>query len=324
LFITHKLDEIMRAANRVTVLRKGRCIGTVEVAGATKEDLSEMMVGRKVSLEVEKPPVQLGGEILRVEHLSVKSPGSGKNVVNDVSFTVRAGEIVCVAGVDGNGQSELVYALTGMMPPAAGHVTLAGKEVTHESIRRHTVDGMAHIPEDRQKYGLVLDYNLAYNLVLQSYFKPRFSHAGFLKYDAIYEYADTLIGRFDIRSGQGAATLVRSMSGGNQQKAILAREIDSDPKLLIAVQPTRGLDVGAIEYIHGQLVAQRSAGKGVLLVSLELDEVMNVSDRILVLFEGEIVADVDPRAVTFQELGLYMAGAKRMTPEEMAERGHGA
>ncbi len=311
LFITHKLNEIKAVADRCTVLRKGRCIGTVDVASTSKEELSEMMVGRKVSLEVEKPPAHPAGVVLGVQGLTVKNKTSSKNHVDDVSFEVRAGEIVCVAGIDGNGQSELVYALTGMLPVEAGTIVLNGEDITRESIRRRSVEGMAHIPEDRHKHGLVLDYNLAYNLVLQSYFMPPFEKHGFLRYDDIYKYADELIGKFDIRSGQGAKTITRSMSGGNQQKAIVAREIDRDPKLLIAVQPTRGLDVGAIEYIHKQLVAEREKGCAVLLVSLELDEVMNVSDRILVMYEGQIVADVNPGDVTFQELGLYMAGSKK-------------
>lgn len=311
LFITHKLDEIKRVADSCTVLRKGKYIGTVDVADTSKEELSEMMVGRKVSLRVEKPEVETGEVLLDVKGLTVHNKTTGKNVVNNFSLQVRAGEIVCIAGIDGNGQSELVYALTGMMPAESGKVQLRGEDITHTSIRHRSVEGMSHIPEDRHKHGLVLDYPLAYNLVLQSYFTPRFQHAGFLKYDAIYAYADELIERFDIRSGQGRNTVVRSMSGGNQQKVIVAREIDREPKVLIAVQPTRGLDVGAIEYIHKQLVEQRSEGKGVLLVSLELDEVMNISDRILVIFEGELVADVRPQDVTFQDLGLYMSGARR-------------
>lgn len=314
LFITHKLDEIKKVADRCTVLRKGRYIGTVDVASTSKEELSEMMVGRKVNLQVEKPPAELGKVILKVDGLTVKEKDHHKNKVNNVSFEVRAGEIVCVAGIDGNGQSELVYALTGMMPAAAGKVELGGVDITSAPIRQRYTGGLSHIPEDRHKHGLILDYNLAYNLVLQSYFKPEFQRAGFLKYDKIYDYADMLIEKFDIRSGQGSHTLVRSMSGGNQQKAIVAREIDSNPDLLVAVQPTRGLDVGAIEYIHKQLVQQRTQGKAVLLVSLELDEVINVSDRILVMYEGEIVADVDPAKVSYQELGLYMAGAKRGEP----------
>ena len=309
LFITHKLNEIKEAADRCTVLRKGRYIGTVEVADTSKEELSEMMVGRKVSLSVEKPDAQTGGVILNVSNLTVKSKASGKNIVSGVTFNVRAGEIVCIAGIDGNGQSELVYALTGMMDADSGSIMLNGKEICGESIRSIGVAGMAHIPEDRHKHGLVLDYNLAYNLVLQKYFMPQFEKSGFLKYDEIYKYADGLIEKFDIRSGQGARTPARSMSGGNQQKAIVAREIDREPDLLIAVQPTRGLDVGAIEYIHSRLIGERTKGRGVLMVSLELEEVMNVSDRILVIYEGRIVADVNPKEVTYQELGLYMAGA---------------
>lgn len=311
LFITHKLNEIKAVADRCTVLRKGKYIGTVDVATTSKEEMSEMMVGRKVNLKVDKKDCAPGKTIFEVRGLGVKNKHTGKMVVNDVTFDVRAGEVVCIAGIDGNGQSELVYALTGLLPADTGTVTLSGKDLTRASIRERTVSGMGHIPEDRHKHGLVLDYNLAYNMVLQSYFTPRFQKQGFLKYDEIYRYADDMIGKFDIRSGQGNRTITRSMSGGNQQKAIIAREVDRNPELLIAVQPTRGLDVGAIEYIHRRLIAERDSGKGVLLVSLELDEVMNVSDRILVIYEGEIVADLDPKQVTIQELGLYMAGSKR-------------
>ena len=311
LFITHKLNEIKAVADRCTVLRKGKYVGTVEVSETSKEQMSEMMVGRKVNLQIDKKEAELGDVIFDVQNLSVKSPYTEKMVVNNVSFSIRAGEIVCIAGIDGNGQSELVYALTGLIPMDSGSIRLNNKDITHASIRERNVSGLGHIPEDRHKHGLVLDYNLAYNLVLQSYFSSRFQSNGFLKYDEIYKYADSLIDKFDIRSGQGAHTIARSMSGGNQQKAIVAREIDRIPELLIAVQPTRGLDVGAIEYIHKKLVAERDGGKGILLVSLELDEVMNISDRILVIYEGEIVADLTPKEVTVQELGLYMAGSKR-------------
>ncbi|RPF47621.1 nucleoside ABC transporter ATP-binding protein [Hydrogenoanaerobacterium saccharovorans] len=311
LFITHKLNEIKAVADRCTVLRKGKYIGTVNVADTSKEQMSEMMVGRKVNLQVEKKDVRQGEVIFKTQNLSVKNKLTSKMVVNNVSLNVHAGEIVCIAGIDGNGQSELVYALTGLIHPDSGTIELKGKDITQSTIRERNIGGIGHIPEDRHKHGLVLDYNLAYNLVLQSYFTPQFQNHGFLKYDEIYKYADTLIDKFDIRSGQGTRTITRSMSGGNQQKAIVAREIDRDPDLLIAVQPTRGLDVGAIEYIHKKLVAERDEGKGILLVSLELDEVMNVSDRILVIYEGEIVAELDPKTVTVQELGLYMAGSKR-------------
>jgi len=313
LFITHKLDEIKAAADRCTVLRKGKCMGTVDVASVSKEELSELMVGRKVNLSVEKAEQQPGETILKVENLTVTRKNAskeafGKAMVNNVSFEVRAGEIVCIAGIDGNGQQELVYTLAGMIEPDGGRIFFENEEITHSDIRSR---GMAHIPEDRHKHGLVLDYNLAFNLVLQNYYTPQFQKRGFLKFNKIYEFAENLIDKFDIRTGQGAYTVTRSMSGGNQQKSIIAREISRDSRLLIAVQPTRGLDVGACEYIHKQLVAERSKGRGVLLVSLELDEVMDISDRILVIFEGKLVADVKPKDVTFKDLGLFMAGSAK-------------
>lgn len=310
LFITHKLDEIKEVADRCSVLRKGQMVAhEVDVAVTPKEALSEMMVGRKVSLELDKKEANIGETLLQVRNLSQK--GETKQLLKDISFDVKAGEILCIAGIDGNGQTDLVYALTGLSTPDSGHIIMDGQDISQASIRQRTETGISHIPEDRHKHGLVLEYPLAYNAVLQSYYQPAFNQTGFLKKSAIYNYANKLIERFDIRSSQGAETTTRSMSGGNQQKIILAREIERDPKLVIAVQPTRGLDVGAIEYIHSQLLAQRDAGKAVLLVSLELEEVMNLSDRILVMFEGEIVADVNPKDVTFSDLGLYMSGAKR-------------
>ena len=264
LFISHKLNEIMEVSDRVTVLRKGRYVGTVDTTSTTQEELSRMMVGRPVQLVVEKDPAKPADPVLKVEHLSVPSRLYKRDAVKDVSFTARAGEIVCIAGIDGNGQTDLVYALTGLEKPSGGKITLCGHDITHAAIRERSHAGMSHIPEDRHK-----------------------------------------------RSGQGPVTIARSMSGGNQQKAIVAREIDRDKPLIVAVQPTRGLDVGAIEYIHGELVKQRDEGKAVLLVSLELDEVMNLSDRILVMYEGQIVGEFDPKQTTVEELGLYMAGAKR-------------
>ena len=311
LFITHKLAEIMAVADRCTVLRKGQCIGTVDVAGTTQEELSRMMVGRPVSLVVDKQERDPGEVILEVEHVTVPSKAHKNNAVKDVSFKVRSGEIVCLAGIEGNGQTEFAYALTGLEKPSAGAFRLKGADITHAPIRERSKSGMSHIPEDRHKHGLVLDYTLAQNLVLQRYWQPEFQSRGSIKFGAVRQYAERLIEQYDIRSGQGPDTPARSMSGGNQQKAIVAREIDKDPELLVAIQPTRGLDVGAIEYIHKQLVAQRDEGKGVLLISLELDEVMNVSDRILVMYEGEIVGEFDPKTTTVEELGLYMAGAKR-------------
>ena len=311
LFISHKLNEIMAVADRCTVLRKGKYIGTVEVANTTKEELSRMMVGRDVEFAVHKEDAKPGDVILDVKDMTVASKMHKNNAVKDVSFTVHAGEIVCIAGIDGNGQTELVYGLTGLEPVKGGTVTLKGKDITHASIRERSVSGMSHIPEDRHKHGLVLDYSLEDNMILQRYFEPEFtSKGGTLKRANIRSYANRLIDQYDVRSGQGAITKARSMSGGNQQKAIIARELDKSPDLLIAVQPTRGLDVGAIEYIHKQLVAQRDAGHAVLLVSLELEEVMTVPDRILVMYEGEIVGELDPKKTTVEELGLYMSGAK--------------
>lgn len=401
LFITHKLNEIMAVADRCSVLRKGKYIGTVEIKDTTKEELSEMMVGRQVKFEVDKDEAIPGDVVLDVDKLCVESKIHKKLAVKDVSFQVHAGEIVCIAGIDGNGQTELVYGITGLeklapnvkeeveehvekpvwqklkevekqeraklfftqcgeqlkfffvelgkkiwkklkkfgetvaakavalwnklvllfnknkaqeLDPNAdvkGRITLCGQDITKAPIRKRSKTGMSHIPEDRHKYGLVLDYTLEQNMVLQRYWQKEFEKAGFIKKKAVRKYSDKLIEQYDVRSGQGSVTMVRSMSGGNQQKAIVARELDREHKLLIAVQPTRGLDVGAIEYIHSQIVKDRDAGAGVLLVSLELDEVMNLSDRILVMYEGEIVGELDPKKTTVQELGLYMAGAKR-------------
>ncbi len=311
LFITHKLNEIMAVADRCTVLRKGKYVGVVDIAGTTKEELSRMMVGRDVQLEVEKAPAKPGEVILDVQDVTIPSATHKKNAVKDVTFQVRAGEIVCLAGIEGNGQTEFVYGLTGLEKVSGGRISFCGKDITHASIRERSKDGMSHIPEDRHKHGLILDYTLENNMVLQRYWQPEFQNHGFIRKDKVREYSDRLIGQYDVRSGQGSVTIARSMSGGNQQKAIIAREIDRDPKLLVAVQPTRGLDVGAIEYIHRQIVAQRDAGKAVLLVSLELDEVMNLSDRILVMYEGEVVGEFDPKTTTVQELGLYMAGARK-------------
>ena len=311
LFITHKLNEIMAVADRCTVLRKGKYIGTVDIKDTDKQALSNMMVGRPVQLQVQKEESHPGDTVLAVKNLTVASKTSKKDAVKDVSFDVRAGEIVCIAGIDGNGQTELVYGITGLEKASQGKISLCGKDISKCSIHDRSAAGMSHIPEDRHKHGLVLDDSLENNIVLQRFREDRFQQLGFIKKAAVREYADSIIEQYDVRSGQGAITTARSMSGGNQQKAIIGRELDRGNPLLIAVQPTRGLDVGAIEYIHSQLVAQRDAGKAVLLVSLELDEVMNLSDRILVMYEGEIVGELDPKKTTVQELGLYMAGAKR-------------
>ena len=319
LFITHKLNEIMAVSDRVSVLRKGKYIGTVETKNTTKQELSAMMVGRPVQLEIQKAPAKPGDVILDVQNMTVASRLHRNNAVKDVSFQVRSGEIVCIAGIDGNGQTELVYGLSGLEKTTGGRITLCGEDITHASIKKRNQSGLSHIPEDRHKHGLVLDDTLENNMVLQNYLDPRFQKMGFINRPAVRQYAERIIEQYDVRSGQGPVTVARSMSGGNQQKAIIGREIDRDTPLLIAVQPTRGLDVGAIEYIHGQLVAQRDAGKAELLVSLELEEVMNLSDRILVMYEGEIVGELDPRQTTVQELGLYMAGAKRNTNAEKGD-----
>ena len=312
LFISHKLNEIMAVADRVTVLRKGKYIGTVETTDTDKQSLSNMMVGRPVQLEVVKETARPGDAVLRVENLVVPSKGHKRNAVNNVSFEVHAGEILCIAGIDGNGQTELVYGLTGLEKSGGGSVTLCGHDISHASIRQRGTQ-MSHIPEDRHKHGLVLDFTLEQNMVLQRFQEPQFQHMGFIDRGAVRSYAEHLIEQYDVRSGQGPVTIARSMSGGNQQKAIIAREIDREKPLIVAVQPTRGLDVGAIEYIHSQLVAERDKGRAVLLVSLELDVVMSLSDRIFVMYEGEIVGELDPKATNVQELGLYMAGAKRTT-----------
>ncbi|MGJ0845823.1 ABC transporter ATP-binding protein [Tissierella praeacuta] len=321
LFITHKLNEIMEVADRCTVLRKGKYIGTVDIKDTNKEELSRMMVGRDISFKVDKKKMDVGEIVLSVKNITVPSKTHKNNAVKNISFNIKAGEIVCIAGIDGNGQTEFVNALTGLDRPSSGTITLKGKDITKASVRQRSISGMSHIPEDRHKHGLVLDYKLEENLVLQRYWQPEFQKRGFIKFDAVRKYSKKLIEKYDIRSGQGPITVVRSMSGGNQQKAIIAREIDKEHELLVAVQPTRGLDVGAIEYVHKQLVARRDAGKAVLLVSLELEEVMNVPDRILVMYEGEIVGELDPKTTTVQELGLYMSGAKRDIVKEINDAG---
>lgn len=319
LFISHKLDEIKEVADRCTILRKGKCIATVDVASVSKEELSEMMVGRKVNLKVDKAPAKVGNVVLEVRNLSVAGERGHKDKVNNVSFDVRAGEIVCIAGIDGNGQSELIKGITGTKPLKSGTVKIDGQDFTHKSIRYKNTHGISHIPEDRHRDGLILDYDMEKNMVLQEYFESRFSHSGFLKGKEIAQYTDELIDEYDIRSMSGGTSIVRNMSGGNQQKIIIAREMTKQHKLMIAVQPTRGLDVGAIEYIHKSIVKQRDMGIGVLLVSFELEEVMNLADRILVMFEGEIVGEfTDIQNLDLNELGLYMAGGKRMNLKEVA------
>ncbi len=310
LFISHKLNEIMAVSDRVSVLRKGKYIGTVNTNETSAQELSNMMVGRPVQLELEKDEAKPTDVVLTLDNISIASRTNKSDAVKNVSFKVRAGEILCIAGIDGNGQSELVYGITGLSKITSGKLDLNGHDITNSSIRDRN-NNLSHIPEDRHKHGLVLDFSLEQNMVLQGYKEDRFHNMGFINREAVRAYSDELIEKFDVRSGQGSVTIARSMSGGNQQKAIVARELDRQKPLIIAVQPTRGLDVGAVEYIHQQLISERDKGKAVLLVSLELEEVMSLSDRILVMYEGEIVGELDPKKTTVQELGLYMAGAVR-------------
>jgi len=309
--ITHKLNEIKAVADRCTILRKGKYVDTVDVKTTSNEVLAEKMVGRKVTFGVDKKPAQPKETVLKIENLSVYNPITKHDIVKNMSFEVKRGEILTIAGIEGNGQTELVHGIAGLKPLSSGQIILNDNDITHATIRERNLAGISHIPEDRQKHGLVLEYSLENNLILQSYFTENFQKNGFLKFDAIRENANKVIEQYDIRSGKGATTGVRSMSGGNQQKTIVGREIERDTDLLIAVQPTRGLDVGAIEFIHKQLVEQRDQGKAVLLISLELDEVMNLSDRIIVMYEGEAVGEFDPKETTENELGLYMSGSKR-------------
>ena len=316
IFITHKLEEIKKIADRVTVLRKGKYIGTEDVEGLSVADMSEMMVGHKIDLHIHKQELPLGDVVLEIDNLSVDSKEHDYDALKNVSFKLHRNEIVSIAGIEGNGQHELAYVIAGLQHSKNGTIKLNGKDITNDTIRKRNIAGIAHIPEDRHRDGLVLDFNLYYNVSLKKYFNKPFNKDGFLQFDKMREYADQLVQKFDIRSSRGSDSQVRSMSGGNQQKVILAREIDTNSDLLMAVQPTRGLDVGAIRYIHEQLVAQRDSGKSVLLISYELSEIMNISDRILVMHHGEIVGEFKPSEVTQQELGLYMAGAKRGTDNE--------
>ncbi|MBE0700848.1 MAG: ABC transporter ATP-binding protein [Acholeplasmataceae bacterium] len=309
ILITHKLNEIKQVADRCTVLRRGKMIKTFDVKDYTIGQMAEMMVGRDISFEVNKDDITPGKKVLEVKHLSVFA--EHKNLVNNVSFDVHEGEIVGIAGIDGNGQTELIQSISGLRPFQEGTILLEDKDISKASIRKKYELGVAHIPEDRQKHGVILDFDLASNLILQNFYTKQFQKAFFLRFDQISQHADDLIERFDIRSEKGAKTTMRSMSGGNQQKSIVAREIEKAHKLLIAVQPTRGLDVGAIEYIHSQLLHERKEGKAILMVSLEIDEVIDISDRILVMYEGEIVANVLSKDTNVNELGLFMLGEKR-------------
>ncbi|MFC4320120.1 ABC transporter ATP-binding protein [Litchfieldia salsa] len=309
ILITHKLKEIMEVCDRCTVIRKGEGIGTVNVSETNEDQLASLMVGREVNFSVAKVDSKPGKDVLVIENLIVHDARNIPSVKN-LSLTVKAGEILGIAGVDGNGQTELIEAVTGLRKAKSGSIKLNDKQIMNQSTRKITEAGVGHIPQDRHKHGLVLDFTVGENIVLQTYYKEPFSKFGILNFSNIFEQAKRLIKEFDVRT-PSEQTHARALSGGNQQKAIIAREVDRSPDLLIAAQPTRGLDVGAIEFIHSKLIEERDKGRAVLLVSLELDEVMNVSDRIAVIYEGEIVDIVDPKTTNEQELGLLMAGGKK-------------
>ncbi|WP_136603999.1 ABC transporter ATP-binding protein [Paenibacillus dokdonensis] len=308
ILITHKLKEIMQISDTVTIIRRGKVIDTLKTAETNPNELAEKMVGRSVSFKVDKKPATPKETVLEVRNLTLKNK-DGIAVLNGLNLNVRAGEILGIAGVDGNGQSELIEALTGLSHVDNGIIELKGKDITNKNPRHITESGVSHIPEDRHKHGLVLDFSMSENMVLETYYQSPYNKGGFLNKSAIDKQASRLIEHFDVRT-PSIETKARSLSGGNQQKAIIAREIDKNPDLLIAAQPTRGLDVGAIEFVQKQLVAQRDQGKAVLLISFELDEIINVSDRIAVIYEGQIVGEVLPEQTNDQELGLMMAGSK--------------
>ncbi len=308
IFISHKLNEVLEIADRITVLRRGKKIETLPAAGATEEQLARLMVGREVLLRVEKGGSQAGEPLLQIEDLHVVDD-RGIEKVKNLSLEARAGEIVGIAGVDGNGQTELIDAITGLRHPSSGHIVVGGEDVTGDGPKDSLDAGLGHIPEDRQRRGLVLDFSLAENLALHDYDSPPESRFGWLFPKRLLERAAKLLREFDVRGG-GPQTRAAGLSGGNQQKVILAREIDRNPKVLIAAQPTRGLDVGAIEFVHRRLVQERDEGRAVLLVSLELEEILSLSDRILVMYEGEIVGEFDP-GVSEEELGVAMTGGRK-------------
>ncbi len=317
LFISHKLNEIMEVSDTCTILRKGQLIKTLVTKETNVNELASLMVGRNVSFNVEKAPANVGKTILEAENIGLKTKKGHKFSLKDVSLKVHEGEIVTIAGIEGNGQTDLVSAITGLEPINSGRILLNGEDISKSSINHRNKGGLSHIPEDRQKFGLVLDFTLEENMVLERYRQKEFSRKGTIRFSNRRKNSDRLIEAYDVRSSLGSKTVARSMSGGNQQKAIVGRELDKEHKILIAVQPTRGLDVGAIEDIHKKIISDRDQGRGVLLVSLELDEVMNLSDIIYVMYEGEIVGAFLNNGITRDELGLYMAGAKKMTPEEI-------
>lgn len=310
-FISHKMNEIFKVCDRITVIRRGQHVKDLLTSETTKEEISMLMVGREVKLDVEKPAPNIGKEILRVDNLSLIDKETKKKIVNNVSFNVREGEIVTIAGIDGNGQQDLIYAITGINQANSGKLFFNGEDISSYSIRKKNRIGLSHIPEDRHKHGLVLDYSINKNVVLKEYNLKQFSKYGFIKDKEIKKYSKEIIEKFDVRASSEGDTVTRTMSGGNQQKVIIGRELTRKHDLVIAVQPIRGLDIGSIETIHNILLNERNSGKAVLLVSLELDEVFTLSDRILIMFEGEIVGEFNPKETTREQLGLYMSGAKK-------------
>ena len=311
ILITHKLEEIKQVADRCAILNRGKIVDVLDVASTSTKKMANLMVGRDVSFNVEKSAPRFGETVLKLENVSVHNQDHFE-VVKNVSFEVRRGEIFAIAGVSGNGQVELADAVAGLMKVSSGRIFLNGKDITNEAIRKRTEDGISYIPEDRQEYGLVLDFSLRDNLALKSYYKEPFSGKnGVLRTEEFEKYADRLIQEYDIRSGQGSSTQVRSMSGGNQQKAIVGREIELQSDLMIFVQPTRGLDIGAIENIHKQIIAERDKGKAILLISLELDEIMNCADTIGVIYNGAIEKIAPADTLTTNQVGEFMMGVKQ-------------
>ena len=309
ILITHKLEEIKKVADRCAILNRGRLVDVLDVASTSTKQMANLMVGREVSFETEKSAPKFKGKILEVENLSVRNSDNFE-VVKNVSFSIRGGEIFAIAGVSGNGQVEIADAIAGLLKASSGSIKLNGREITHYSIRKRTMEGISYIPEDRQSYGLVMDFTLEDNLALKSYYKEPFCHKGILRQAEFTSYAEKLISDYDVRSGQGNRTVVRSMSGGNQQKAIIAREIELSSPLMIFVQPTRGLDIGAIENIHRQIIGERDKGRAILLISLELDEIMNCADTIGVIYNGELKKIAPASELTTNEVGEFMMGVK--------------
>ncbi len=310
LLITHKLKEIKEVANRFSVLRRGKYIGTKDVKTTTEQEMAEMMVGRQVDFSVEKEPARVGNVVLDIKDLHMKS-SKGHDVVKGISINVREGEIHGIVGIEGNGQTDLVYGITGLKKISSGSVFLNGVDITNFSVKNRIEGGIGHIPEDRHKHGLVLEFTLEDNLVLHNYNVKPFARNGVIVKKEVRSNALKLTEDFDIRSSRGATSITRQMSGGNQQKAIIARELSKNPDVLLAVQPTRGLDIGAIESIHKKLIEERDNGKAVILVSLEIDEVLDICDRISVIYDGKITGEVDPKHTDENEIGLYMSGSKK-------------